>query len=99
MAYSKKIVLNCPHGATLSLEGLVEDFLQQGVLFVAVVGPECSRVEDLIDELVVGDGSNVRSMLTSSHPGESVADAIAFARLLTGEYAGDDVQVVELLPP
>jgi hypothetical protein len=99
MSYSKKIVLNCPHGATLSLDSLVEDFLQQGFLFIAVVGPECSRVEDLIDELVVGDGRRDRFILTSSHPGESVADAISFARLLTGEYAGDEIQIVELLPP
>ena len=99
MPYSKKIVLSCPHGATLWLESLVEDFLQQGVLFIAVVGPECSRVEDLIDDLVVGDAGTDRFILTSSHPEESVADAIAFARCLTGEYAGDEVQVIELLPP
>ena len=69
MPYSKKIVLNCPHGATLRLESLVDEFLQDGVLFIGVVGPECSQVEDLIDELVVGDGSCDRFILSSSHPG------------------------------
>jgi hypothetical protein len=41
-------------------------------------------------------GTQDRFILTSSHPGESIADAIEFARLLTDEYAGEDVQVVEL---
>ena len=80
MPYSKKIVLHCPNGATLKLEQLVEDFIQGGVTFIAVVGKECARVEDLIDETVVGDGTEDRFILTSSHPGESVADAIEFAR-------------------
>ena len=92
-------MLNCPEGATLRLENVVEEFIQQGVQFIAVVGRDCARVEDLIDEIVVGDGRSDRFILTSSHADETVADAIAFARCLTGKYAGDDVQVVELLPP
>jgi len=34
-----------------------------------------------------GDGSNPYSMLTSSHPAESLEQAIAFARSLTGEFS------------
>ncbi len=99
MPYSKKIVLRCQSGATLRLEQLVEDFLQDGVLFVAVVGLECDRIEDIIDEHVVGDGTDEdRFILTSSHPGATVEETVAFARCLAGRYAGDVVQVVELLP-
>src|SRR5579871_1373389 len=97
MPYARKIVLNCPHGATPKLDQLVEDFIQAGVIFIGVVGKDCSRVEDIIDEIVVGDGGLDRFVLTSSHPGESIADVIEFAEsLTTGEYAGQDVQVVEL---
>jgi hypothetical protein len=78
------------------LEQLVEEFIQAGVTFIAVVGNECVRVEDLIDETVVGDGTEERFILTSSHPGQTVADAVELARSLSLEYAGDDVQVVEL---
>jgi hypothetical protein len=46
-------------------------------------------------EICVGDGSKVNFMLTSSHPDESLADAIEFAESLTGEHAGP-VEVVEL---
>jgi hypothetical protein len=96
MPYSKKIVLHCTGNTTLNLEQLVEDFIAGGVTFIAVVGKNCRWVEDLIDGYVVGDGTKDRFILTSSHPGQSVADAVAFARSLSLEYAGDDVQVVGL---
>jgi len=74
----------------------VEAFLRDGVKFVGVVGVDAAHVEDLIDELVVGDGSdNERFILTSSHEHESLDEAVQFARNLTGEYAGE-VQVVDV---
>ena len=99
MTHARKVVLHCPYGATLALNRLVDDFLRHGVWFVAVVGKDCSHVEDLIDELVVADGSKDRSILTSSHPNQSLEEAIVFAQSLTGEYAGGEVEVIELLPP
>ena len=48
-----------------------------------------------LDELVVGDGSRDYDLLTSSHPDESIDEAVSFAKSLTGEHAGD-VQIVEL---
>ena len=95
MAYARKLVLHCPKGYEPRLDALVEDFIKDGVAFVGVVGRDCSKVEDIIDELVVGDGSRDYDLLTSSHEGESLGDAIAFAKALTGEFAGE-VQVVEL---
>jgi phosphoheptose isomerase len=94
---SKKVVLSCPTGSTRGLPILVEDFVQRGVTFIAVVGQDCARIEDLIDEIVVGDGTNDRFILTSSHPNETVADAVAFAKSLTGQYEGEEVQVVEII--
>jgi hypothetical protein len=98
MAYPKKIVLNCPHGASSKLTPLVEEFIRDGVMFVGVVGKDCSLVEDLIDEIVVGNGTRDAFILTSSHPGETVSEVIQFARSLTDEYAGEDIAVVELAP-
>ena len=96
MPYATKIVLHCPTGYKLALDQLVEDFLRDGVKFVGVVGGDCERVEDIVDELVVGDGSDqTRSLLTSSHAGQTVGEAIEFAHSLSGEYGGE-VQVVEL---
>jgi hypothetical protein len=96
MAYLQKVVLHCPAGYKRELDDLLERFIADGVKFVGVVGEDCSRVEDIIDELVVGDGSDQqRFILTSFHDGETVAEALEFARSLTGEYAGE-VQLVEL---
>ncbi len=94
MAFSKKIVLHCPGGYRMELDELVEQFLADGVRFVGVVGTDCGLVEDIVDELVVGDGSDpARFILTSSHPGESVEDVLEFARQITegGEGAAQIV--------
>lgn len=89
-----KVVLHCPHGCPPQLDALVTQFVREGVGFVGVVGPDCARVEDLIDELLVGDGSQEpHFMLTTSHPGESLAEAVAFARSLSDDYGGEPVVV------
>ena len=95
VGYSMKVVLNCPMGYQPRLDALVEEFIRDGVIFVGVVGKDCEKIGDLIDELVVGDGSRDYDVLTSSHPGEPIDSAVSFARDLTGEYAGD-LQIVEL---
>ena len=89
MSRPKKIVLHCASGQPPHLSTLVEEFIRDGVVFVGVVGRDCSHVENIIDELVVGDGSHARHLLTSSHPDESVEQAVLFAESLTGEFAGD----------
>jgi len=94
MAYAKKIVLHFRSGYRPELDKLIEEFKRDGVMFVGVVGEDASRVEDIIDELCVGDGSNPYEMLTSSHAGESLDQAVEFARSIGLEYAGE-IQVVE----
>jgi len=96
MPYAKKVVLHCPHGYGPRLDTLVEDFIRDGVAFVGVVGEDCSRIEDIIDALVVGDGSRDYDLLTSSHPGESIEEAVAVARSLGLKFEGMEVDVVDL---
>ena len=80
----------------LALDQMVEDFLRDGVALVAVIGRDCAKVEDIIDELIVGDGSNPeRFIVTTSHPGESLQDVVEFAELFSTDPAGK-VQIVEL---
>lgn len=95
MPHAKKIVLHCHQGYEARLNVLVEEFVNDGVVFVGVVGPDCAKVEDLIDELVVGDGSREYHLLTSSHPEQTIEQAVAFAHSLTGDFKGE-VQIVEL---
>jgi len=68
--------------------------MRDGVTFVAVAGNDASLIEDIIDEVCVSDATRPYDMLTSSHPGESLAAVVEFAKSLSLEFAGP-VQVVE----
>jgi hypothetical protein len=75
---------------------LAAQFVADGVMFVASVGPACREIEEFVDDASIAAGSPDRCfILTSSHPDESVANAIEFAEGLTGEYEGP-IQLVEL---
>ena len=89
-----KIVLYSKSGYRPELDSLIEQFIRDGVKFVGVFGDDCVKIEDIIDEIVVGDGSNDNFILTSSHPSDSLEEVVEFARSLSLEYTGE-VQVVE----
>ena len=55
--YLAKIVLQCSNGLHGGLEPLVQAFIRDGVTFVAVAGSDASLIEDIIDEVCVGDGT------------------------------------------
>ncbi|RQO63265.1 hypothetical protein DBR47_01570 [Paucibacter sp. KBW04] len=75
---------------------LAAQFVADGVVFVAVLGPACREIEELVDAASIAAGSPQRNfILTSSHPDESVEDVLEFAESLSGEYAGP-VQVLEI---
>jgi hypothetical protein len=94
VAYGKRIVLNCPSGYQPSLDQLVEDFLRDGVDLVAVAGKDHAKVEDIIDELIVGYGTDpTRFFNTTNH--DSLQEALEFANSWTSDGLGE-VQVVEL---
>ena len=69
--------------------------MNSGVNYVGVVGADATKLEDIVDELCLGYGTREPYfMLTASHPGESLSEALALANMLTDEYAGP-VEVVE----
>ena len=95
MASSHKIVLHSLRGYRPELDAIVAQWIQEQIKYVGVVGVDASRIEDVIDELCVGDGSSPYFMLTAFHgPDETLQDAIFFAEQLSGEFAGD-VSIVE----
>jgi len=80
MQYAQKIILHAPPWHSPKLEAFVKKCIQDSVVLVCVVGDDCARVEDVIDELVVNDGSDPSRFLnTTSHPDESIAEVRAFA--------------------
>jgi hypothetical protein len=84
MQYAQRIILHAPAWHSPRLEAFVEKCIQDNVALVCVIGNDCARVEDVIDELVVGDGSDPgRFLCTTSHPNESIAEVQAFAETWT----------------
>jgi len=59
----------------------VDACVRDGVRLIAIVGDGSRKTEDLIDELIVGDGSDESrlSVATTSHPDETVEEVMAFA--------------------
>jgi hypothetical protein len=77
MAFARKIILHSPISDERLLDVFVEQCLRDQVSLIAVVGPGCARLEDLIDEIVVGGGSDPgRFVCTSSHPDEPFDDVV-----------------------
>lgn len=96
MTYAPKLVLKTPVRDVAQLAAFVEDCLRDQVELIAVVGDGCEQIHDLIEDIVIGDGSDrTRFICTSWHTGESVEAVIGFADIFTAK-AGNDVQVVEI---
>jgi hypothetical protein len=80
MKFAQKIILHAPPWHSPKLEAFVEKCIQEKVVLVCVIGDDCARVEDVIDEIVVGDGADPsRFLITTSHPHEPIAEVRMFA--------------------
>lgn len=96
MPYAPKIILQLPLSNEEALSPFVETCLRDSVSLIAVNGFDASYIEDLIDELIVGDGSDpARSVTTTAHPDESLEKVLEFAATWKAELGGE-VQLVRL---
>ena len=81
-----KIILLCPVENPASLSAFVETCLLEGVELIAVFGDGCEAVHDLIDDIIVGDGSkDGRFIATTWHEDEALSDVIEFVQTF-GEH-------------
>jgi hypothetical protein len=97
MGYAPKIVLQLPLSDPDLLPPFVEACIRDGVALIAIVGDGCGEIEEMIDELVVGDGSDKSrfSVSTTSHPGEAIEEVMEFASVFDAK--GDQgVELVKL---
>ena len=93
MRYPPRVVLRLPLYKSWALAEFVEACLRDNVALIAIVGPGCAEMEDTIDELIAGDGSDdSRFIVTSSHPGETMEDVLEFASTWTDPRPG--IQVI-----
>jgi hypothetical protein len=94
MTAVRKIAVHSISGLRPEFSTLVVEWIKEGVVFLGIVGKDAAKLEDVADDVAVGDGSDPYFLLTTSHPGESLAEAVEFAEMLTGEHAGP-VRLVE----
>jgi len=72
------------------LEQFVERCLEEQASLLAIVGPGCSELEDIIDGIIVRDGSNDdRFLCTTSHPDERFEDVLVLVQAWDGDAAGE----------
>jgi hypothetical protein len=89
MAYSPIIILYAPHYASPKLATFVAECIESEVQLICVVGADCERVHDVIDDFIVGDGSSTKGfdLVTTWHADETIAEVRDFAK----QYAIDNV--------
>ena len=96
MTYAPKIVLRLPISDLDLLDFFVEECLRDGVSLIAIVGTGASKIDDIIDELVVGDGSDPgRYITTAFHEDATLEEVLEFARM----WEVDRGQAVQLVKP
>ena len=74
-----KVILVSESGYSAEHDKLLEAFLEQNFGLFCVVGKDCELWEQVMDEIAVGNGENVRYITTTSHPNESVTEVVEFA--------------------
>lgn len=61
---------------------VAEQLLAAGCVYLCAWGPDCERVHDIFDEVIVGDGSQTPDddaiVMTSWHAAQSLDDALWF---------------------
>lgn len=61
---------------------VAERAIAQGLALVAAWGPRCDQVEDVFDEVIVGDGTRSETqetvIITTSHPTYSLSEALEY---------------------
>lgn len=68
MALARELILHAPVSDKRLIKPFVERALRDNVALIAIVGHGCVHLEDIIDDVIVGDGSDPgRFICTTSH--------------------------------
>jgi hypothetical protein len=93
MSHAPKIVLELPLTNPDLLTNFVEASIRDHVVLICVAGKNAEEVHDVIDELVVGDGSDTsRFIVTTFH--ETSEEAMEFAQI--SEPHDQSIELVKL---
>ena len=77
-----RVVLVSKNKYRPEIDELILSLFAQGYELFCVVGEDCELIEDIIDELAVGDASEPKDVITTSHPNQSLEEVVEFASML-----------------
>jgi hypothetical protein len=90
---STKIVLHSVSGYTPAQDTLLTSILDKGLGLFCTFGKDCGRWEDAMDSLCEQRGGRALQVVTTSHPGETKDDVMAFAHQWPGAGAIELLEV------
>ena len=90
-----KVVIVSRSGYSSKYDSLIEELLESELDLISIWGQDCELWEEIIDELAVGDASNIRDVTTSSHPRESLEEVLQFAKDWETDKPSD-VRIIEI---
>lgn len=73
--------------------------IDEKILLFCTVGKDCELFHDIMDELIVGDGTTELDfdMITTWHPNETIEEVIEFAKNFDIEgINNEEIQVIEV---
>jgi len=96
MPTAKKVVWVSKSGYAAAHDGLLRSLIARKIELFCAVGCECELWEDVMDALVVGPtGEGTWHVTTTSHPGETVAQAVEFAEIFQLDEP-TDIEIIEV---
>lgn len=97
--FARKIILNSKTEYSAQHDQLLYDLIDAKVLLFCTVGKDCELWHDIMDEMIVGDGSIERDfdMITTWHTDETLEEVLEFTRVCSIDYPDNEtVQIIEV---
>lgn len=97
--FAKKVILYSESDYSDVYDPLLSQIIEQKVLLFCSVGKDCELWHDIMDEMLVGDGSFERDffMITTWHTDESLAEVVEFAKSFNIDHPDNEtVQVIRI---
>jgi predicted CopG family antitoxin len=94
---AEKYLVISKTGHTSSMSELIQKLIEHRPRLIAFYGKDCSLLEDICDEEIVGDGREpLLEITTTSHPDETLENVINLVELWDIKEIGKIFELVEL---
>jgi len=95
----RKVILHSISRYDEQHDFFLKRLIDEKILLFCTVGKDCELFHDIMDELIVGDGTTELDfdMITTWHPNETIEEVIEFAKNFDIEgINNEEIQVIEV---